>query len=237
MNYKNIYNSLIIKANDREISEYTEKHHIIPRCMGGDNSKSNLVKLTPEEHYLAHQLLVKIYPNDRKLIFAASAMTFDRQGKRYNNKMYGWIRRKLSIASSENNKGKESAFKGRIHTEESKAKMSKASKDLGLIPPSRNGIPLTEEQKLNLSSFWKGKKKPIRTKEHTEKIAMQLRGRTASDETKAKLSRLMSGKVFEIVKCPHCLKEGGSSAMGRWHFNNCKQKDINIKGVNNVCKK
>lgn len=224
MNYQNIYNNLIIKAKNREVSEYTEKHHIIPRCMGGDNSKSNLVKLTPEEHYLAHQLLVKIYPNDIKLIFAASAMTFDRQGKRYNNKMYGWIRRKLSIASSENNKGKESAFKGRKHTEESKAKMSKASKDLGLIPPSREGIPLTMEQKKHLSEFWIGKPKPPRTKEHTEKIALQLRGRKSSDETKVKLSFASKGRVYDIVKCPYCGKEGGASAMGRWHFNNCKNK-------------
>ncbi len=28
-----------------------------------------------------------------------------------------------------------------------------------------------------------------------------------------------------IVQCPHCGKEGGSSGMGRWHFNRCKYKD------------
>jgi len=29
--------------------------------MGGSDDKSNLVDLTPEEHFLAHQLLLKIH--------------------------------------------------------------------------------------------------------------------------------------------------------------------------------
>jgi hypothetical protein len=32
------------------------------------------------------------------------------------------------------------------------------------------------------------------------------------------------GYVLSAVKCPHCGKEGGSSAMKRWHFDNCKLK-------------
>ncbi len=36
---------------------YYEKHHIIPKSMGGSNSPLNLVLLTPEEHYICHSLL------------------------------------------------------------------------------------------------------------------------------------------------------------------------------------
>jgi len=32
----------------------------------------------------------------------------------------------------------------------------------------------------------------------------------------------ISGYHHKIVKCPHCLKEGGQANMGRYHFNNCK---------------
>jgi hypothetical protein len=39
---------------------YTEKHHIIPRCMGGTNEKSNLVNLTYREHFICHWLLTKM---------------------------------------------------------------------------------------------------------------------------------------------------------------------------------
>lgn len=36
---------------------YYEKHHIVPQCLGGNNSKTNSVLLTAEEHFIAHQLL------------------------------------------------------------------------------------------------------------------------------------------------------------------------------------
>jgi len=31
--YKSWYNSIIQKANNRTISTYKEKHHILPRCL------------------------------------------------------------------------------------------------------------------------------------------------------------------------------------------------------------
>jgi hypothetical protein len=96
MNYKKIYDSLIDRGKNRELIGYVEKHHIVPRCLGGSNDKTNLVKLTAEEHYVAHQLLVKIYPNNHLLVKAASMMIPNRP----NNKMYGWIRKRLSEAKS-----------------------------------------------------------------------------------------------------------------------------------------
>lgn len=96
MNYKKIYESLISRAHVRTIEIYTESHHIIPRCVGGTDDVANLVRLTPEEHYLAHQLLVKIYPDNTKLISAAQMMVPNRP----SNKLYGWLRRRYSKAKS-----------------------------------------------------------------------------------------------------------------------------------------
>lgn len=97
MNYQNIYNSLIFKAKSRDvIPEPNEEHHIIPRCLGGTDDKENLVKLTPEEHYVAHQLLSKMYPNSQRLTYAAVMMCANRP----SNKLYGWIRRRLSKSQS-----------------------------------------------------------------------------------------------------------------------------------------
>ena len=111
MNYQKIYNSLIDRANIRtpETGFPYERHHIIPRCMGGLNSSNNIAILTPEEHYLAHQLLVKIYPDDRRLIKAANRMT---TGKHRNNKLYGWLRRR----HSESMTGENNSFYGKKHT-------------------------------------------------------------------------------------------------------------------------
>ena len=79
MNYQLHYNLLIEKALIRNYSKkdapcYVEKHHIIPKCMGGNNKKDNLVMLTYHEHCVAHLLLVKIHPEQVKLIYAAKRM-------------------------------------------------------------------------------------------------------------------------------------------------------------------
>jgi hypothetical protein len=45
-----------------------------------------------------------------------------------------------------------------------------------------------------MSDSLRGKKKPQRTSEHTEKIAQQLRGRVLSQETRQKMSKASEGK-------------------------------------------
>lgn len=138
MNYKNIYDSLISRGINRVIEGYSEKHHIVPRCMGGTNDPSNLVSLTPEEHFVAHQLLVKIYAGEDKLVFALAVMS----GKN-NNKMFGWHRRKLAEAQrtaktgvklgpqseahraaiGDANRGEKNGMFGKKASEETKAKL------------------------------------------------------------------------------------------------------------------
>jgi hypothetical protein len=97
MNYRKIYEDLIVRGKHRIFNGYTEKHHIIPRCMGGSNDLKNIVKLTPEEHYIAHQLLCKIYPKNDALVLAAAMMIVNRP----SNKLYGWIRRRHSQVMSQ----------------------------------------------------------------------------------------------------------------------------------------
>lgn len=96
MDYQKIYQQLINKSKSRSLECYTETHHIIPRCLGGTDDLSNLVELTPEEHYVAHQLLVKIHTNNGRLLYAAVMMCSNRM----NNKLYGWLRRRLSNTQS-----------------------------------------------------------------------------------------------------------------------------------------
>lgn len=108
MNYKKIYEQLIFRGKNRELKSYKEKHHIIPRCLGGLDTVDNLVELTPEEHYLAHQLLVKIYPNNNSLLYAANMMIPNRA----TNKMYGWLRKKVSTIRSIDQTGKNNSQYG-----------------------------------------------------------------------------------------------------------------------------
>jgi hypothetical protein len=97
MDYKKHYDSLITKSRLRtfESTEYREKHHIVPRCMGGSDDPENIVELTPEEHYVAHQLLVKMHPKHSGLVWAALQMSgHSMNNERSNNKIYGWLKRR-----------------------------------------------------------------------------------------------------------------------------------------------
>lgn len=108
MNYKKIYDNLIFRGKNRILKEGKEIHHIIPRCLGGDDSPENLVDLTYEEHYLAHQLLVKLYPNNPKIIRAAVMM----RPNRPSNKLYGWLKRRFAEVQSKAQSGKSNSQYG-----------------------------------------------------------------------------------------------------------------------------
>ena len=53
-----------------EENSYKERHHILPKSKGGDNSTENLIDLYGREHFIAHKLLAKENPSDKQLTFA-----------------------------------------------------------------------------------------------------------------------------------------------------------------------
>lgn len=116
MNYQRIYNQLIEKARARTLEGYKEKHHIIPKCLGGDNSKRNIVELTAREHFLCHVLLCEIYPKNIKLYQALWLMSTNKnkkEGKRY--KISSKVYERIKIEASK-------IYKNRKQTEEEKQK-------------------------------------------------------------------------------------------------------------------
>ena len=141
MNYEKIYKQIVERAKNRVLDCYTEKHHIIPHCMGGSDEKDNLVRLTAREHFICHKLLVQIYPNN-KLKFALWAMCNMKSKRqiRYvpSSRVYESIKievikliseKKKGVKLSEEHKRKTSeTLKGRIFSEETKKKMSEANK-------------------------------------------------------------------------------------------------------------
>jgi hypothetical protein len=101
MNYSKHYDQLISRAKDRVLNEYYERHHIIPRCLGGSDEKSNFVKLTAREHFIAHLLLHKMHPNNGKLLCAVVMMCCGQEERKVSNRLYGWMRSKHSAVMSE----------------------------------------------------------------------------------------------------------------------------------------
>ena len=120
MDYQNIYNQIIERAKNRKLEGYKEKHHVIPRCLGGGNSKENLVELTAREHFLCHLLLVEIYPKNNKLWYALHLMSINK------NKQY--VKYKVSSRMYEYIKTKRYEIK-RERSEETKVKMRKPKPD------------------------------------------------------------------------------------------------------------
>jgi hypothetical protein len=75
--YTTWYHNIINNAKARLAEEYSESHHIIPRSLGGSNTKDNLVKLLPQEHYICHLLLTKMLTGEEKakMIYALKLMS------------------------------------------------------------------------------------------------------------------------------------------------------------------
>lgn len=180
MNYQKHYDALIARARNRVPEGYVEKHHVIPKCMGGGNEKSNLVRLTPEEHCTAHILLTRVFPGEPKLVYAANLMTVLHHGcdRKTKNKAYGWLRRKFVETVGDRHRGK-------TLTEEHKAAVSRA----------RSGTKLSDEHKAAIGRGGKGR---VFSEEHKAKIGAANKGRntgkTHTAEHKEMMRLLHTGK-------------------------------------------
>lgn len=236
MRYQEHYDRLIERARNRDLPKPYERHHAVPKCMGGNNDKSNIVKLTPEEHYVAHQLLVKIYPEQPKLAYAALMMTRCSTGQFRNNKLYGWLRKQVGVAASKRFKG----IKRAPFTPEHCANIAAAK--VGMIRTEK-AIESQRAKMLGRTSWKKGKTfEDIYTPERAaEIIELQKKGgyagkgKTLSTETKKKLREVNIGKklsdetkqklkiaaVGRYVSCLHCRKELKLNTFNIYHNGRC----------------
>jgi hypothetical protein len=122
MDYKKIYNDLIesrLKLNHskKEKDCFYEKHHIIPKCLGGSNTKINLILLTPREYYIAHLLLTQMYEGKEKakICYALIMMCCvnNSQKRIVSSKQYELAKKLVS----ENCKGENAHFYGKKWSE------------------------------------------------------------------------------------------------------------------------
>lgn len=197
MNYLKIYNSIIDHAIKYPVIGYSEKHHILPRCLGGSDDPSNLISLSPRQHYVCHWLLAK-HHNIKKLWGAFAMMTVSsKKHQRFkNSRMFERARIARSKAASGNGNGmfgKPSACKS--HTQETieKIRLSKLGKKRTAFSRS----PATIKTRMKISAAKLGK--PTAKK----------------------------GVPSNKMQCPHCNKTiGGEGNFSRWHGDNCKQRSI-----------
>lgn len=172
MTYREIYYSIIDnrKKNPLPKDQYGEVHHIKPRSVYPEfaKDKSNLVRLTASEHYRCHYLLVKMYEEDgnivayRKMLYAFNQMNrlfadnriskleVEELSKLYSEVKVQWqtmlkgrvVSEETSRKLSKALRGRISTFKGHHHTDEARHKMREAK--IGYTPWNK-GKKMSEE--------------------------------------------------------------------------------------------
>lgn len=244
MNYKKIYESLIsnsISRDDITDTCYTERHHIIPTCIGGSNNKDNITILTAREHFMAHWLLYKIHKS-QLLSFAWQSMCGNHNGKRYNSHSFKYAREAWAKNISDLNRGKK-------FSEESKLKMSNSAKGRA---PWNKGLVMKKKETEMQEAYRKDPKKCLacsnfisfRMRNRNKYCSMECRNKKCSDwmvtgnhtansgsfklgnkiskSTASKISAALTGLKRPTGECQHCGKVGAISLLKRWHYNNCK---------------
>jgi hypothetical protein len=169
--YSQTYYSIIERAKSRVIEGYTERHHIIPKSMGGSDDSSNLVDLTAREHFICHLLLPKMTEGEHyhKMIRAYVIMS----GREiYGSRKYAFYREEYSKINSKLRSGKgngmwgadrageKNTFYGKKHSEETKRKISenRKGKNAGVsnnkwLPESRSKIGAATKRRATCYNF------------------------------------------------------------------------------------
>lgn len=258
MNYQKIYDDICKRGQERILPKevYTEKHHIIPKCLGGGNNKENLTKLTAREHFLVHYILSeKLYPKSGKLWYAFLRMCNScnefQQRHIPSSKLYDYVRQKYS----ETNKGIDNQNYGRKLSDYHKKMISDANK----------GKQISDKHKLKLKELFSGKsleerygedkamnakkkmrencdnsgsKNPMFGKNHgadtKKKISNSLKGNIPSEETRQKIRERALGRTHSIEtkqKCREIALKQSEETKKKKSENSCKNKKCQIDGV------
>lgn len=186
--YTDCYFRIINRAKNRSLSEYTEKHHIFPKSLGGDNKPGNLVQLTAREHLICHRLLIKMVEGNAyyKMVNALWAMS--KLKNRYHQRIaitarfYEKIKKDRSAALSEMHSGDRNPFYGKCHSERAKEKMK------GRIVSDSTRAAISDRQRerfKSMSGTFLGKN---HSDESKEKIRSSRLGKKDSEELKLKKS-------------------------------------------------
>jgi len=214
--------NLLTRSDAKKVLGYPELHHIIPKCLGGDDHQENTVFLTAHEHFVCHRLLTKMV-NETKQKYqmwnAFSCMLY--------REVPGMSRYKITGRVFENIKKEGAKIKSIKFSGENNPMYGVRGED----HPSY-GIKWTNEMRKKASISHKGH---IRSVESRKKQSEKTKGRKQSAEHIAK--RIQPGKIHSTESkekirqailnmpshtCEHCGKITTKGNYKRWHSNNCK---------------
>lgn len=189
------YFRLINYRKENVVLDSFEKHHIVPRSLGGDNTKNNIVRLTVREHFIAHLLLRRMCvskEHSQKMNYALHMFCANRKTK-LTSRQFAAGRNALRTANSL-----------RTLSAETRKKISDKAKARGgwavateAAKKANRGRVHTEKARTNMSNAHKGKTLSI---EHRLAIGASSKGRKFSEENKKNRSE-------RLLKNHHNAKE------------------------------
>jgi len=137
--YSLIYWKLIERARDRILEGYFERHHVVPRSLGGDDEQENIVTLTAREHFICHCLLVRMTEGrDRqKMSLALWTMARTRRKRiRITSRVFARLRTESASILKEMHKGKPRGS----FSDEHRSKISSALTKFYSDPANRDAV-------------------------------------------------------------------------------------------------
>jgi hypothetical protein len=210
MDYAKQYQLIVSNSDSSHNDEYTEVHHIVPRCLGGSNQKHNLVRLTYRKHFLCHWLLCKIHPENHKLKSAFAKMLESTQSQKriVTSKQFESVKRIL--------KGNRYPWLEKNMRENGPWNKGK----IGLQTAWNKGLkmgPATEERKRKTSDTLKQRFQSV---SHPRKnVDPWNKGAKGLQEAWNK------GISPAKAACEHCGMLVSPTNMKRWHGDKCKLKN------------
>ena len=179
-----------------------EKHHILPKSMGGTDEEENIIALTYREHFIAHWMLWKIHRN-QEMADAFWLMAHTKQYRRMNSRTFQKLKEQrnlvLSRRMSENNPSTWPSVK-------EKRRVAALGNDWGR---ANKGFKKTEQQIEN----------------HKKSLLEYYKNNTTSDKQKSSVAEANRKRANKPkVSCPFCQKIGAEHLMNRYHFDKCREK-------------
>jgi hypothetical protein len=235
--YTHWYNSIITSAATRNFTDgrYLEKHHIIPKSLGGTNKKSNLVFLTAREHFICHRLLTKMTEGiyKRKMFYAQNMMLAktskqDRSFK-ISNRTYQKIKEEFALVNPFNDSEWQCQNKVRLQGRKFSKKhiqniRNSWNNDRRNAASTRAKQQAKERKEAGVVSKVKGRKFPERTGSNNP-----FYGKRHSDNFYKKQSDMRKGKPAPFngltKTCEYCGKTMDLGNFTRYHGSKCKLKN------------
>lgn len=227
MDYERVYVDFIADRRSREagLVGYRERHHILPRSLGGGDEPRNIISLTAEDHIFAHLLLARIHGGRQW----APLIVMFRPAKQLGVRSRGRRARRIAALARRKNGEQQigkprpdvsAKLKGRVFSAETREKLSKAAAGRVDSPTTRakrsaasTGRVFSAERNAKVAAAKIGAANPARRQEVRAIISEKARGRYAGSanprfDATVRTFVHVDGRVERLTKYEMAQKHG-----------------------------